>query len=159
MVSHTKRCSERSDAIEQGNHTYFTGKPCKNGHIANRRVSDHSCLECRAVVYKTGREEYHEDPLSHAIKGKKVVSKKLGVPFDLVVGDIERPTHCPVLGLELDYTASVKRKPNKASLDRFIPSLGYIKGNVQVISWRANRLKSDGTLEEFIKLIEWMKKQ
>lgn len=121
-------------------------------------MKDHSCLECRAKVYDNGREAYREDPLSHAIRGKKTVSKNIGVPFNLSVEDVERPTHCPVLGLELDYSAdATKRALNKASLDRFKPELGYVKGNVRVISCRANFLKSNGTLDEFIKLVEWMK--
>jgi hypothetical protein len=37
--------------------------------------------------------------------------------------------------------------------------LGYVKGNVQVISWRANRLKSDGLPEEWTKIAEWCQKE
>ena len=43
--------------------------------------------------------------------------------------------------------------PASPSLDQIVPGLGYVKGNVQVISHRANTLKSDGTLEEFKKLV------
>jgi hypothetical protein len=34
------------EAVEQGLPNYFTGKPCKNGHTANRRVSSRSCTVC-----------------------------------------------------------------------------------------------------------------
>ena len=40
-----------------------------------------------------------------------------------------------------------------------MPELGYVKGNVQVISWRANRLKSDGLPEEWTKIAEWCQKE
>ena len=43
-----------------------------------------------------------------------------------------------------------KRLENSASLDRIDNVKGYIPGNVQVISWRANRVKSDATLDELI---------
>jgi hypothetical protein len=33
-------------------------------------------------------------------------------------------------------------------LDRIVPSLGYVKGNVLVVSRRANRIKTDATVEE-----------
>ena len=43
---------------------YFTGKPCKRGHIANRLLCDRSCVECnkekRARYYKEDPEKYRE---------------------------------------------------------------------------------------------------
>lgn len=37
---------ERRFAIAAGLDRYFTGEPCKNGHVAERRVANSSCLEC-----------------------------------------------------------------------------------------------------------------
>ena len=34
------------EAVEQGLSNYFTGKPCKHGHIAERRVSGRCCIVC-----------------------------------------------------------------------------------------------------------------
>lgn len=64
-------------------------------------------------------------------------------------------THCPLLGIELTYASyeSGGNPPaNYASLDRIDPSKGYVEGNVQILSFRANSIKSDATLEE-LKLI------
>lgn len=47
---------------------------------------------------------------------------------------------------------------NSFSLDRIIPGKGYVVGNVRIISWRANQLKSNGTVEEFEKIIVDLKK-
>jgi hypothetical protein len=63
-------------------------------------------------------------------------------------------THCPVLGIELQYGG--KRCDATASIDRVIPSLGYVPGNVVVISDRANRIKNDATLAELEALVAWM---
>ena len=38
----------RKQAKELGLKRYFTGKPCKRGHVAERRVSSRRCLECAA---------------------------------------------------------------------------------------------------------------
>jgi hypothetical protein len=38
------------------------------------------------------------------------------------------------------------------------PAKGYIKGNVRVISWRANELKGDATLEEMKAVVRYMKR-
>ena len=42
------------------------------------------------------------------------------------------------------------------SIDRLIPELGYIKGNVNVISLRANIIKNNATKDELIKIANWM---
>lgn len=42
------------------------------------------------------------------------------------------------------------------SIDRIVPELGYVKGNVAVISMKANRLKSNGLLGDFKKLIRYL---
>lgn len=60
-------------------------------------------------------------------------------------------THCPLLGIELTYkayTPGLRPPANYASLDRIDPKKGYIEGNVQILSFRANSIKSDATLEE-----------
>jgi len=74
----------------------------------------------------------------------------------LTVKDYEKliVTHCPLLGLELTYALySIKTCPiNYATLDKINPSKGYVVGNVQILSSRANTIKSNATLEE-LKLI------
>ena len=47
--------------------------------------------------------------------------------------------------------------PNyKPSLDRIIPTKGYIPGNIAVISQRANCIKSDATSEEIEAVHNWL---
>ncbi len=84
-------------------------------------------------------------------------SRQSSREFNIDVEDIKIPTHCPVLGIPIILGLD-KSCDNSPSIDRFDSTKGYVKGNVNVISWRANRLKSDGTLEEFEKLIDWMNK-
>lgn len=79
----------------------------------------------------------------------KARAKARGVVFDIAHGDIIWNTHCPVLGLEL-----VLNNPghggahNSPSIDRIDNSLGYVKGNVRIISNRANKLKNNMSKEE-----------
>jgi hypothetical protein len=67
------------------------------------------------------------------------------LPFEITPLDIVIPIKCPILDVELSLTGPRDSRP---SLDRIIPSLGYVSGNVAVISFRANRLKSDASLVE-----------
>jgi hypothetical protein len=78
------------------------------------------------------------------------------VPFAITEEDFEIPERCPVLGLCLESRRG-RRGPIDSSptLDRIVPGLGYVRGNVVVVSWRANRLKSDATLEELTRIIDW----
>jgi hypothetical protein len=52
-----------------------------------------------------------------------------------------------VLGVPL-VAGSRKSKEYAPSLDRVVPSLGYVRGNVRVISYRANTLRRDASIEE-----------
>lgn len=63
------------------------------------------------------------------------------------------PLHCPVLGLPLYRNSGGSAQgPNSPSLDRIDPALGYVKGNVKVISSRANSIKSNATPEELLRV-------
>ena len=81
--------------------------------------------------------------------GARKRSKENGVIFDLALQDIpEIPTHCPVLGIRIVANTIAGPLDSSPSLDRIDRSLGYVKGNIRIISNRANRLRSDGTAEE-----------
>ncbi len=79
----------------------------------------------------------------------------MGLEFTITESDLQMIDVCPVLGIPLDWSPSA-RKDNTPSIDRFDSSKGYVPGNVAIISWRANNLKSNGTLDEFKRLVEWM---
>lgn len=74
-------------------------------------------------------------------------AKQRGLEHTISVDDLRPlPTHCPVLGIELSYDGG--DGSNNASIDRVDSRKGYIPGNVRIISWRANMLRSNGTLNE-----------
>ena len=79
-------------------------------------------------------------------------ARKRGIEATIKFTDISWPTHCPVLGIELDYkTKRGNRKalnPANPSIDRWDNTKGYIPGNVFIISNRANSLKNNGSIEE-----------
>ena len=71
-----------------------------------------------------------------------------GLPFDIDETDlIPLPTHCPVYGIPLRQQDGLPGD-NSFTIDKFVPAKGYAKGNVRVISFLANRHKSDATLEQ-----------
>lgn len=88
----------------------------------------------------------------------KARAKQKGIEFSITEEDVIWNTHCPILGIELSFRVKGKRE-SSASLDRIDNAHGYIKGNVHLISNRANRIKSDATLEELEKIIAYMKEK
>lgn len=83
-------------------------------------------------------------------------AKILGVPFDLREEDIVLPKICPVLGFPLEVGEG-RLQFNSPSVDRIIPSRGYVTGNVKVISYRANTIKLNATIEEVEAVLRYMK--
>ena len=85
-------------------------------------------------------------------------AKKLGIEFNLEAEDITPPELCPVLGVKL-ILAFVPHAPwsYAASVDRTDNSKGYVKGNVAVISCRANLLKKNATLAEMEAICRYMR--
>jgi hypothetical protein len=57
------------------------------------------------------------------------------------------------------YVSRGRATDNSPTLDRIIPSLGYVRGNVKVISMRANVLKHNASLDELKKLVAWLEKE
>ncbi len=49
--------------------------------------------------------------------------------------------------------------PNSPSIDRFDSNKGYTKDNIRIVSAKANALKSDGTLEEFLQIIKYIQRR
>lgn len=87
-------------------------------------------------------------------------AKMKGVPFDLTIEDIVVPEVCPVFGVPLEYRIGDRGARNlwAPSLDRHDSSKGYVKGNVYVMSNRANRLKNNGTLQEFQQIVAYLER-
>lgn len=117
----------------------------RRDRLGTRRSS--CCRECSIAAYI---ELPQVLKLLHAAKKR---AKLKGLDFDLKPEDIAIPSHCPVLGIPLFSNTGQGRmggalSQNAPSLDRIDNAKGYIKGNVCVISRRANTLKGNGSPKE-----------
>lgn len=84
----------------------------------------------------------------------KSSAKKRKISFDLTItelNDLTFPITCPVLGIPLKFNRG-QLQDDSYSIDRIDSSKGYTIDNIEVISWRANRLKNNATTEELEKL-------
>ena len=118
----------------------------RNKHQRNGRAN-----WCKACIkrlwqrpdYQKRRKERREADWSHSLAIEcRARARKRGIAHDITGKDIQIPEFCPVLGIRL-VPLQGRRVDNAPSVDRIDPAKGYVKGNVAVISWKANRLKSD----------------
>lgn len=89
-------------------------------------------------------------------RNSKKRAKRLGIEHSISWQDIEIPTHCPITGLKLTRNIG-QQEANSYTLDRVDATKGYVPGNVKVLSWRANRAKSDLTIDQLKKLIKYIR--
>jgi hypothetical protein len=93
---------------------------------------------------KTARRK---NPARYMLTRAKIRSKQKGIPFDLILADIEIPEYCPVLGLKLSVSSEFATDTSP-ELDRIDPDKGYVRGNIIIVSRRVNRIKNDATIAE-----------
>lgn len=104
------------------------------------------------------RAYYAQNLLHKLVLRAKNRAKKNGWEFTINEADVSIPARCPVLGIKLALgLGSRGAKDFSPTLDRMDNTKGYVKGNVCVLSWRANRLKNNGTVDEFEKLVMWLR--
>lgn len=86
----------------------------------------------------------------YSFKRIKNRCKRNTIKFNIKTTDIIIPKKCPILGITLVFGR--KHLYNTPSVDRIDNSKGYIKGNIRVISFSANAMKSDMPLKIWNKL-------
>lgn len=95
------------------------------------------------------------DPRRHLIHGARNRARSGGFPCSITIDDILIPKKCPILGIELKRGKG-KVQNSSPSLDRIDVNKGYVKGNIAVISYAANRLKSNMSKQVLRKLYNYV---
>ena len=104
------------------------------------------------------------DPVRAMIQVARARCRKKGMEFSITEADVFIPEFCPVLGIPLTAGLGfgcghgLAIRDTRASLDRIDNSKGYISGNVVVVSYRANRIKSDANVSELLKIARFYAK-
>jgi hypothetical protein len=105
-------------------------------------------------------QKYRENNRALVLLGQaRYRAKKKGIEFNLELSDIVIPKVCPVLKIPLSAgSSSGGPRGCSPSLDRIDNTKGYIKGNVQVMSHKANTMKHCADNNELILFANWIKK-
>lgn len=136
-------------AIERGIPKWLPIGACVRGHWLPRPPKHNGCPMCRGDRNKS-------NPRYYILKRIKESAKRKGREFNLTIDDIIIPERCPILDIPIDPIAAGgfgsgsgarTNSDHGASVDRLDPDKGYVKGNVWVISNKANRMKQDLSVE------------
>jgi len=133
---------------------YYTGIPCDSNHDSKRYTISGKCIACENI--KSSEYAKRKKPNILLTKAKNRAKQK-NLEFNIDITDIVIPKKCPVLGIDIISDGSKRYTNNSPSVDRIDNNKGYIKGNVTVISYRANALKNDATIEELQRIVKYMK--
>lgn len=166
----------REEARVAGESRYFTGLPCKKGHISPRMVNKNRCVMCRngqalacnnkrrdrdpELAKQKARDYKHENMAAAIFRNVRSRARKRNILFTITVSDVVVPRDCPCCGIEMKMRSGPAKQgavPTSPSLDRFNPRLGYHPGNVVVICWRCNNLKRDASVQELEVIVNWMR--
>lgn len=126
--------------------------PAREKCLATARESGRKWRKENREAYNAIRRRHRLRHPAWALWSKaKERARRLGLPFNIIVEDVVIPVVCPVLDIPLVW-GSPTQVDASPTLDRINSSLGYVRGNVKVISWRANKLKSNATVDELARL-------
>lgn len=109
----------------------------------------------KSAIQERVTEKRKRSPEYFMYHSAKTRAKKLGLEFTISIADIEIPTHCPALGIPL-VAGSREAHESAPSIDRLDNNAGYVPGNIAVISFRANRIKSFGSVQELRGILKYM---
>ena len=123
--------------------------------------------KCGRFRYQQNRDRLNQNNLKYRqrlpehvlLNATRARAKRNGIACDITPEDISVPKKCPVLDIPLKWNAGRGKKGgarNSPSLDRLIPALVYVKGNIRIISHRANVLKNNATKEELERVLEYI---
>jgi hypothetical protein len=128
-----KRCGAEGDEKLFSAHS-----GCKSGFDTS------ACKKCKKAAFDWSQVSLEKRMFNRT----KARATRLGKEFNLSLEDIVLPDVCPVFNKPFIYGD----QDWTYSIDRINNNLGYVRGNIMIISNKANRIKGDSSLEDLEKL-------
>lgn len=132
--------------------------PCRKAR-RNEYLKDYYQDNKEVYLERSRKYNYKKPsyPLQSMLNSARRRAEKLNLPFNLELKHLKVPEYCPILGIKLEHSKGGV-SDGSPSLDRVIPSIGYVLGNVQIISNKANIMKSNAYPDELLKFADWVYK-
>ncbi len=109
------------------------------------------CKKCRSIrsLKRTDEERWRD-----LVSASRANARKKGLQHTITVADLDIPKRCPVFGFVLKW-GTKKQRDHSPSMDRINPILGYVPGNVIVVSWLANNIRSNFIPDQLRKVADF----
>lgn len=150
----SKRCSTCGNV--KSRNAFSPNKKCVDG-------LQYQCRQCAKQSKKLHKQRaFTSTPVNYKmqcmLEAARIRDKQRGWRCDLthnwLMATFGAVQSCPILGIELDWK-SQRCSANSPTLDAINPDVGHVMGNVQIISHKANTMKSNATLDELYSFGKW----
>ena len=172
-LTRISKIQSREEAIQNQDRYYIAKcKYCHDKKLHDANVKWLRCLDCireyqanKAIgsyKLKTKKKETYNTIENILFMSAQARAKKKKLEFSIEYEDVHIPEICPILGIKInkfleDTSQSNESRASSPSLDRIDSSKGYVKGNVAVISYKANVIKGQGTAEQHRMIARWIR--
>lgn len=142
-----KRCNETKPPSEFRfrNDTKKLRAECK---VCASKSENSRYYRRKSDILKRDKAWREDNPVAKLLKSAKSSAMIKNLEFNITADDIHIPEVCPYLGVVLTNTLGQGVVWSNASIDRIDSNKGYVKGNIQIISRKANAMKQDASAEE-----------
>lgn len=147
-----RKCSACGE-LKQFPNSFYKKSGSRSGYSSH-------CKEChKKASLKNRNDRYENDPFREKHYNLKSSANYQGIPYDLDKYYLESiwTGKCAIFGTDIFIKTDRKKSREHAEVDKINPQLGYVRGNVQWASHRANRLKDNATIEELEMVLNNMK--
>jgi hypothetical protein len=124
-------------------------------YLLKRKLKIRTDVEYRDHVNAQKRRDRIKHKVHYMVTAAKQRASKKGLDFNIEKSDIVIPEYCPILGVKL-INGNKDDYEYTPSLDRIDPTKGYVKGNIQVISKKANSMKNNANEKELLAFANWI---
>ena len=103
---------------------------------------------------------YRRHPARRLLQAARQRARRKGIPFSITEADVVIPSVCPATGIRIVCHGGTDGRQgghiDSPSLDRIEPRLGYVPGNVRVLSHLGNSMKGASTPSQLRRFAEWV---
>lgn len=134
-------------------------KSCDNFRQAIRRLVNKDVINFKKKEYQKTRRKDPDYRIKMLLSAAKQRAVNKNREFNITIDDIKDlwpvDNKCPVFGFDFVWNNAGFRDTSP-SIDRINSSKGYTKDNIQIISWKANSIKSSSTVEDLRTVLKYM---